>query len=272
MDKIRVREVTDENVDDMCKLCVPPEKRNDPVFVTGMELKKEWAKQMMRMWGTFADLAYEQATPVGLIQYEPLPEESIIRIHCIYVPEQEYWHKGIATRLLSHLIQEAKKPHIWFGDQPARGLVTRTFSGEKPGQYPARLFFTRKGFRQLEGDPDFLCYSLEEGFTYQPREKGESKYIPQEEDRGKAVIIYGPSSCPFSYFFLKITERTMKEIAPEIPVRWMNSLEEPQEAERRGNFEGCVVNARPIKAFVLDREEFQNEFEEALGSHLPQAA
>ena len=105
MKGISVREVTNENVDELCRICVPPEKRTDHIFMTGMELKRKWALEMLERWGTCAKLAYRGSTPVGMIQYWPVPEQRVVRIHCIYVPEEENWGKGIGTRLLSSLIE-----------------------------------------------------------------------------------------------------------------------------------------------------------------------
>jgi len=68
---------------------VPPEKRIDPVYVTGMELKRAWALGMLEKWGACAKLAYRESAPVGVIQYYPVPEQGVVRIHCIYVPEEE---------------------------------------------------------------------------------------------------------------------------------------------------------------------------------------
>ncbi len=113
-------------------------------------------------------------------------------------------------------------------------------------------------------DPDFLYYPLEEGFIYQPvKEKG-AEYIPQEEDKDKVLLVHGPSYCSFSYFFLKMTEQTIKEIAPGIPIRWIDSWKEPEEIRKRGNIEGCIVNAKAIKSLVLDRVGFKKEATEAL--------
>jgi GNAT superfamily N-acetyltransferase len=229
-----------------------------------MELKRKWAMEMFQRWGLFAKLAYEASVPVGLIQYEPVPEERVISIYCIFVPEKAHWRKGIATHLLSSLIEEAKKPRIWFDNRPALALLTRTFPGEKAGQYPARFFFATMGFKQIGDNPDFLYYPLEEGFAYKSDKEKEKQYVLQEEDWCKALIIYGPSFCPFSYPFLKMTERTIEEIAPGIPTRWIDRLEEPEAVKKRGYFEGCVVNGKPIKSFVLDREDFEKEVKEAI--------
>ncbi len=218
---------------------------------------------MLRRWGTFAKLAYRESTAVGLIQYKPVPQERVIYICCIFVPEKDQWQKGIATQLLSSLIVDMKRPKLWFDNKPALGLVTRTFPGAKSGQFSARLFFTREGFKQVGEDLDFLFYPLEEGFIYQPSEK-ENEYIPQEEDKDQVLLVHGPSYCPFSYFFLKKTEQTIKEIAPGIPIRWIDSRKEPEEIRKRGNIEGCIVNAKAIKSFVLDWVDFKKEVTEAL--------
>jgi len=271
MAEINVRNVTDEYIDDFCQICIPSEKRDDPAFITGMELKRKWAMEVLQQWGSFAKLAYKQGTAVGLIQYEPIAEERVIRVHCVYVPEREHWQKGVATQLLSSLIEEVQGRKVWLEGKPALALVTRTFPGEKPGQYPAHDFFTKKGFQQIGEDPDFLYYPLQRDIAYQPIKK-EGEYVLQEEDRGKALIIYGPSFCPFSYAFLKMTERVIGEIAPGIPIRWINKVEEPEEVKKRGCFEGCIVNGKPIKAFVLDREDFEKEVKEAIWSPPPCAA
>jgi GNAT superfamily N-acetyltransferase len=264
MAEFNIRDVTEESVDDLCRMCIPPEKMDDPIFVKGREEKKKWAMEMLERWGSFAKIAYQGSAPVGLLQYEPVPAERIASIHCVFVPEKGHWQKGIATRLLSSLIEDMKRPKGWFANKPALTLVTRTFPGELPGQYPARLFFTRKGFKSVGEDPDFLYYPIEQGYGYQPIEEERKEYLPQKEDRGKALIIYGPSFCPFSYFFLKKAEEAIMGIAPELPIRWISKSEDPDAVKKRGNVEGCIVNAKPIRSFVLDKEDFQKEVKEAL--------
>lgn len=269
MSKINIRDVTFENIDDLCSICIPPNKRSDPKFITGVEEKREWAIEMLRALGAFAKLAYEGSAAVGFIQYEPIPKEGVVRIHCIYVPEEEHWRKGIARQLFSSLLGEMRTPKVWFDNMPPLALVTRTFPGEKPGQYPAHDFFTKEGFKQAGEDPNLLYYPLKAGFVYQLLVEKEVEYIPQEEDKGKALIIFGPSFCPFSYAFLKITEQAIEEVAPEIPIRWMDKSIELEEVKKRGYFEGCVVNEKPIKSFILDKESFRKEVSEALSAYSP---
>ena len=172
---------------------------------------------------------------MGQIQYKLIPEKRTIYIYCIFVPDKGRCRRGIAKKLLFSLIEDAAKPCIPFGDRPASALVTRTFPGEEMNHYPARLFFTKMGFRQANENPDLLYYPLEDfsylslSGEYTPREDlgwikiftegylKEAVYAPQNEDMGKAPIIYGPSFCPFSYVFLKRAEQIIGESAPEIP-------------------------------------------------------
>jgi len=53
----------------------------------------------LQKWGLFAKMAYQDNISIGLIQYKPIPEERIVYIDCIFVPEKDCWQKGIATQL-----------------------------------------------------------------------------------------------------------------------------------------------------------------------------
>lgn len=265
MDEIRIVNVEEGHIEDLCRLCVPPEKRDEPEFVRGMEEKGKWAATMLHEWGSFAKLAYRGPTPIGLIQYGPISQERVVSIFCIYVPDREDWRRGAASKLLASLVEEMREAKDWFGGHPASALVTRTFPGEKPDQYPARSFFLRKGFQQVGDESDLLEFPLMEGSTYQAVAEEEDRYIPQEEDEGVAVIVHGPTFCPYSYIFFKRAERLIKEVAPGVKIRWIDSSVEPEEAEKRGLKEGCVVNAEHIKAFVFQEEDFKAEVSLALG-------
>ncbi|MEM3569171.1 MAG: GNAT family N-acetyltransferase [Thermoproteota archaeon] len=261
---IRIVEAAESNLNDLCELCVPLERQADQSFMKGVELKKIWAMDMLKQWGSVAKIAYLEGTPAGLIQYVPIPEEMVIYITCIYVPHREHWRRGIGKRLLTSLIEDMSRPKSWFGGKPSSALVTRPFPGEKTGQYPASRFFKDMGFKQVEEDPGLLYYPLKQGFVYQPVRRGEPAYVPQEDDRGRVVIIYSPSFCPFSYFFLKKAEQEIEKAVPGISVRWINGSEEPNEAKKRGISEGIIVNGRLIRAFVLNRATFIKEVLAAL--------
>ena len=264
MEKVCVVDVGEETIQNLCQVCVPSGRRDDPDFITGMEEKRKWAIRMLHKWGAFAKLAYRGSTAVGLIQYKPIPSERVVFIYCIYVPESEHWRKGVASQLLSSLIEEMEEPKAWFDDQLPLAMVTETFPGEKPGQYTAHRFFTNKGFKPAGEKPNLLYYPLMNDYVYRPIGEKEVKYIPQEEDKGKAVIIHGSSSCPYSYSFLKLAEASVREVAPGLPVRWINHLLEPEEVNKRGLREGCIVNAKHIKTFVLHKAGFEEDVGRAL--------
>ncbi|MEM3029881.1 MAG: GNAT family N-acetyltransferase [Thermoproteota archaeon] len=264
-ESIRVVEVSEENIGDLCSLCVPSERLGDSIFMKGVELKKTWVKDMLRRWGSVAKVAYLGETPAGFIQYVPIPDERVVHITCIFVPRREHWRKGIGRRLLTSLIEDMRRPKEWFGGEPPLALVTKPFPGEKPGQYPARSFFKDMGFKQVEANPNLLYYPLKQDFKYVPPEQEEPNYFPQEDDKGKAVILYNPSFCPFSYFFLKKSEQEIEKAIPGISIRWINGSEEPEEIERRGISGGIIVNARLIRASLLvNRDAFLREVFDAL--------
>ena len=207
MEEISVRDVTRGNVEALCRICIPPDRWTDPIYTSGMELKRAWALEMLDRWGACAKLAYRGSAAAGMIQYWPVPDQCVIHIGCIYVPAERNWGRGIGTRLLSDLLEEAEGLTEWFEGEPPAALVTRTFPGERPGQLSARLFLQRKGFKLVGDDPDLLYYPLRPGFVYRPRQERGPSYVPQEEDKGKTVFIYGPSPCPYAYVFLKRAER-----------------------------------------------------------------
>lgn len=98
--------------------------------------------------------------------------------------------------------------------------MTRTFLGGAPEQYTAREFFSRKGFKQIGEGPDYLYYPLQPGFVYRPIEKKRAECTAQDEDKGKAVLVSGPDSCPATYpYFLKRMEGYIEEICPDVPIR-----------------------------------------------------
>ncbi|HEY3249039.1 MAG TPA: GNAT family N-acetyltransferase [bacterium] len=279
MARISVQDVTTSNLDDLCWLCVPPTRRTDPAFAEGVAEKRLWAFRMLDRWGSVAKIAYHGGKPAGQIQFRPVSQHRVVSIDCIFVPEISHWRRGIGTVLLASLVEEMRQPQRWFGGESAIALVTKTFPGQKPGQFAAAAFFRAKGFQQVGRDPHLLYLPLSQTRPLLPStgwQSGEdllwpsqyTHYVAQEEDRRQAVIIHGPSFCPFSFFLLMQAEAQVREIAPDLPVRWINQSEQPEEAVKRGGYAGCVVNATPITAFVLDRERFRQQVESALAARV----
>ena len=194
-----------------------------------------------------------------MIQFLPKPDEKLIEITCIFVPEKENLRKGIGKMLLNALIEKAKESKPYFDNDTAFALITWAF--QVPGRFPQHEFYKRMGFKQVSKDRPFLLYyTLKQGYIYVPEDK---EYIPQEEDKGKALIFYDPS-CPFCIYFSEKIKETLREVAPYLPIRMINQFEEPEEVKKRGKVSSCIVNQKLIESFFLDKENFQKEVAEAL--------
>ncbi|MFQ5758337.1 MAG: GNAT family N-acetyltransferase [Candidatus Bathyarchaeia archaeon] len=257
---MEIRDVNLENIDDLVNLCIPPDKKDDPLFVEGMNAKRKWATQVIEKYGSTAKLAYLNSKPVGLIQYQPNPEERLVKITCIFVPEEKNFRKGIGKSLLEALIEDMKEPKPAFNNDVPLAFVTWAF--QVPGRYPQHKFYQRMKFQKVkENDPFLLYYPLKKGYIYRPKEK---KFIPQEEDRGEALIFYDPS-CPWSIYFSEKIKESIGEVAPNVPIRMINKFEESEEVEKRGQVPSCAVNRKPIETFFMDKENFQKEVRKALG-------
>lgn len=260
-EKLTIRDVSLENVDHLIDLCISSDKKDDPLFIKGVKVKKKWATEAMKKYGRIAKLAYLDSKPVGLIQYQPNPEEGVVEIACIFVPEKENLRKGIGYSLLKALMKEMKKPQPALNNSVPLALVTWAF--QVPGRYPQNEFFLKMGFKKVkEDDPFLLYYPIKKGYVYHPKGK---KFIPQKEDRGKAVIFYDPS-CPFSTYFSEKIKEFVREVAPDIPIRMVNRFEEMEEVKKRGQVPACAVNGKPIQTFFMDEENFQKEVKTALRS------
>ncbi|MGQ9706153.1 MAG: GNAT family N-acetyltransferase [bacterium] len=263
---ITIKNVTTDNISDLSKICVNPDDLNDLDYIKGVNEKTIWAEEMLKRWGSFAKIAYYNDDPAGFIQYEPVPNEQVISIHCTFVPRKEHWNKGIASKLLCSLIDDMTLPSPWFdGDRPL-ALITRTFPGGASGQLKSRDFFIKRGFKMVARKPDFLYLPIKEGFIYEPKRRRAKKYIPQDVDKGRAIIVCGSNWCPVTYaYFLKRMEKYIREVDENITIIWLDTTLNSDEIKKRNLDVGdCVVNARKIKAFVLDKERFQGEVRQVM--------
>ncbi|MBS7617501.1 GNAT family N-acetyltransferase [Candidatus Bathyarchaeota archaeon] len=248
-----------DDVDSLIYFCIPPEKRNDRFFIEGADVKRAWVRKSLEMFGSIAKMAYLDSTPVGLIQYQPKPKKRLLEITCIFVPDKRNQRRGIGKALLNALIEDVKKPRGFFDCKPPLAVVTWAF--QVPGYYPQNEFYLKMGFKKVrEDDPFLLYYPLEEEYVYQPEE---AVFIPQAEDKGRALIFYDPS-CPFCMYFAEHIKNLIRDVAPSLPVRMVNMFEEVEEVEKRGQVPQCAVNGKAINASFMDRENFQKEVREAL--------
>ncbi|MHA1665542.1 MAG: hypothetical protein ACTSVW_06885, partial [Candidatus Njordarchaeales archaeon] len=92
----------------------------------------------------------------------------------------------------------------------------------------------------------------------------ETKYKPQEEDKGKGLIFMNPN-CPFCIDFAEKIKESIKKVA-DIPIRVINVFKEPEEVTKRGSVPFCTVNGKPIQTFFTDKENFQKEVKAAISA------
>ena len=97
MDEIDIKDLAEENIEDLCQVCVPPNKWHHPDWIEGVAEKKKWAVDMLRKWGPFAKVACQGGTPVGMIQYEDRVLFVVLRLHTSYShPREAYRHASIS--------------------------------------------------------------------------------------------------------------------------------------------------------------------------------
>lgn len=265
-----IREVAAEALLDLCRICVPADQQYDPAYIYGMVLKKSWAAGMLQRWGRLAKMAYIDSEPIGFIQYEPVPEERIVLIHCIYIPQEQHLHKGIAKNLLQELINDMQNPIGGFDNELARFLVTRTFPGQAGEHYPARDFFLSRGFKQIGDNPDELYFPITPGDTYNrpaPQQSGKQAITGIH---GSVLIINEPSFCPYTYIFLKKAENEIKKIAPDVSIDWINRFDHPQDVFEREGATRIIVNGTQIDTPVHDLDKFRQEVRQALAREIPE--
>ena len=101
MEFCKIKEVEPEEVDSLIYLCIPPERRDMPSFVEGVKVKRRWAEKCFEMFGGIAKMAYVDSKHVGLIQYQPKPEEGLLEITCIFVPDTQNQRRGVGKALLN---------------------------------------------------------------------------------------------------------------------------------------------------------------------------
>lgn len=265
---IRVEEVNEKTVEELAWLCVPKERRAEPAFLKGVEAKLAWVRDRLRKGQPVGKIAYVEDEPAGLLQYEIVPEQELARILCIFVPEKRFWGKGIGTKLLSSLLEELRKIRLGTQGTSIRALLVHTFSGESEGQLPARELFLRRGFCQVTEDPDLLAFPLVASYRFQPEHLFETfpappPYRAQPEDRNAILLIYGPSFCPWTVLWYVKAAEILKGAILRAPLRWIDGVHEPEELEKRGGFQGVVVNGFPLAHSVFDGEAFVDEAKKA---------
>jgi GNAT superfamily N-acetyltransferase len=260
-----VKDVDSKSANDFVNLCVPFDRRNEPSFAEGIDVKMQWVNHALKKFGCVGKLAYHGRKPIGMLQYLPNHDENIVEITCIFVPEKDYLRKGVGGALLRSLIEDVNERRSCFRDFIPQAIVAHAFS--VPGRYPQNEFYQEMGFRKLSEDDSFLVYlPLQDDFVYVPKER---RYIHQKEDKGIALIFFD-GWCPFCISFNERIEKLIREVSPRIPIRVINKLEEHDEIEKRGvRVPNCVVNQQPIESSFFDAQSFKKEVWKALETTTP---
>lgn len=279
MKEIELRDVDESNIDDLIYVC-SSKRLNDPIHRKGVEIKKKWLQKMLREYGPIAKIAYHKDRPVAQILYypekanpsSPRKREEVILLHCIYNPTSDAQRKGIATMLMQSLIDEAKDGISCLNGRPCRYIITHAFAFDTKELLPLPEFYRKMGFRPVpEGRQEDMY--LEVGAKYEsvekffqepwlPSECLHGQYMPLSEDKGKALIFYSPV-CQFSYPFAVRASELVKEVSQNLPIEFINHWDKPEEYIKRGR-SWLIVNARAIKTWPFNKEEFQKEIKEAL--------
>ncbi len=157
MDNIRIEDLELNNLMDQISICVTEKYPSDEVFRRGIEEKRKWLENMLKKYGSCSKIAYLNNKPVGMIQFYPgkaVPykagaREQDVEISCIFVGDRSLQGKGIGSKLLNSLIEDLSKPLPYFNNKPCKFIVTRAF--ETKSGIPQRIFYSRRGFKQIPG-------------------------------------------------------------------------------------------------------------------------
>jgi len=263
LEKIRIENLQESNIEDLIYVC-SSKRLNDPIHQQGIKLKRQWLREMLRKYGSFAKIAYHKNKPVAQILYYPeeaditraFKRKDVIVINCVYNPTAEAQKLGIGTKLLQSVIQDAKQRRTCLGNRPCKFILAKAFNtGEL---LPLPEFYKKNGFLQTP-EGDLLYLLIEGGYEPAPPVGG---YEPLPEDRNRAVIFYGPV-CQFGYPFAKRIEELIEEVAPRIKIEMINEWEKPEESMKRKNW-WLIVNAKPIQTFFMETEKFKEEIRQAV--------
>jgi GNAT superfamily N-acetyltransferase len=265
-EKMRIENLQESNLEDLIYVC-SSKRLSDPIHQNGVKLKKQWLHEMLRNYGSCAKIAYYNDRPVAQILCYPEDadatkasrRENVLVINCVYNPTPEAQRLGIGTRLLQSVIKDAKQRNTCLGNRPCKFILAKAFN---TGEFlPMPQFYKKNGF--LAGPEGNLLYLPMEGDYKSSPPAGEYKSLP--EDRKKALIFYSPT-CQFGYQFAKRIEETIKEVAPKMKIEMINEWEKPEESLKRKNL-GLIVNAKPIRTFFMETENFKEEIKQAVGQN-----
>jgi len=266
---LRIENISEENFEDVFKVCSGVSMPSDPILEKGRELKRQWLLDMLKRYGSCTKIAYLDEKPVAQMLFYPEetlsylrnPRKDVIYLKCIFNAFPEAQGKGVGATMLKTLIDECHTGVDCLGGGSCRFMVTQPFPHE--GGLSLGDFFSKYGFKQ--GNQELF---LEIKGKYVPREIRE--YRPLPEDRGKVIISYN-IDCEWGLFFATKVRELIQGRYPNLPFDTINNWERPEEYKKRPYlsliFGSVIVNAHEIKnpfLFWADQAAFLGCVEEAL--------
>jgi len=162
--EVEIRDVTDENIEDLVGLCTPrlEDERHASTLREGGSKKREWVKKALGRFGVCAKVAYSEGKPLGFIEFYPmrafplLPERDrrTVMITCIFIPNKTLQDAGVGSKLIQSLIQDLKQ-------QPLQ-----SFDGERAEEIAIGSWGCHTGFP--EALPRFRRFFFKNGFVEEP--------------------------------------------------------------------------------------------------------
>jgi predicted N-acetyltransferase YhbS len=168
IEKIEIKDVTKENVDDLVGLCAPSfeDERHAQTLKEGGLRKHEWIERALERFGVSAMVAYAEGRPVGFVEFYPmsafplLPERNrrTLLITCVFVPDKTLQNMGIGSKLVQGLIDKLRHaPMPSFGGRRAEEVAIGSWGCHAgfPDSLPRfRNFFLKNGFKEDPAFPD----------------------------------------------------------------------------------------------------------------------
>lgn len=257
---LRIEDLTENNLDDVFNVCSYG-RLDDPLQIKGIALKTRWLIDTLEKHGSCTKIAYLNDRPVAQILYFPEelapsiadPREGVVALHCAYNPFSEARGRGAGKALMGKFLAECDSGLKILSGKTCSFVVARPYTTGVG--LPLGEFYSKHGFLQGEDEVYFEVRK-----AYRPR--ATTEYDPLPEDRGRAFMFYEPV-CEWGYPFAVQVKDYLRNIDPDLPIKLINSWEEPDKFIKRGSKQ-LIVNATEIKSFWTEKESFRREVEEAL--------
>lgn len=261
MSATRILPIAVRNAGDLATICTGEGAKSDPLWERAAKAKRQWIRDRLAELGTFAWVAYNGADPIGMIQCHPEHDASgtgVAVIDCIWVPKKSRWGRGIGSKLLAEVETTMQRQHHWFDGKPADGIAAMAFHGEAEGQQSAESFYLRHGFVHVDGYSDLMFKPFSPDIVWTPVPPTAVTPVSLPDDDGRVTVLLGPVSCPFQYRILSQTG-TYVGTKLGLPVAEVDAVGDPDGYAAHGGCTGILVNGRPLKYDLLQRDKLDAE-------------